>query len=160
MIFCALHMPRRVTALSRTSRHTTKHTRPGINVGSDCVVFNCFQKATGGLCDAHAACTTKWSNDRSSLHRTHNWRLARADFLANHPLCGTRADGGRHKEHSRCARSALLVRASVVDHIHAHSGDWDEFWDSRNWQTSLKWNCCPRNCPRVGIKSRNSPHSP
>ena len=52
----------------------------------------------------------------------HAWRVARAAFLADHPLC------------VMCMQAGRVVAASVVDHIQPHRGDMALFWDRSNWQ--------------------------
>jgi len=46
------------------------------------------------------------------------WDRARADFLAAHPCC---------------ARPGCNQPATIVDHWHAHKGDWSKFWNRKNW---------------------------
>jgi len=48
-------------------------------------------------------------------------------------LCGTRADGQRHGEHSACTREGLIVAATQTDHIVPIS--WGgPMWDPNNHQ--------------------------
>lgn len=54
------------------------------------------------------------------------WRKARAEWLAIHPLC------------SYCQSNGRSVAAEVVDHIKPHRGDAVLFWDRRNWQSLCK----------------------
>jgi 5-methylcytosine-specific restriction enzyme A len=55
------------------------------------------------------------------------WRKSSKDWLANpdRALC-VGYPPGFHGERS--------VAAQVVDHIAAHKGDWQLFWDESNWQ--------------------------
>lgn len=64
-----------------------------------------------------------------------DWRLARAGFLAEHPLC------------EECRKRGKLTAATVVDHIKPHRGDKALFWNSRNWQ-SLCATCHGRKTAR------------
>lgn len=50
------------------------------------------------------------------------WQKARATFLLHHPLC------------AECAKLGRTTAATVVDHIVAHRGDVQLFWDKANWQ--------------------------
>jgi len=50
----------------------------------------------------------------------------RAAYLAQHPLCVF------------CEREGVVTAAAVVDHVVAHQGDHDRFWDSDNWQSLCK----------------------
>jgi 5-methylcytosine-specific restriction protein A len=54
------------------------------------------------------------------------WRLARAGYLAHHPLC------------VECEKAGRSEPATVVDHVIPHRGDWALFWDSSNWQSLCK----------------------
>jgi 5-methylcytosine-specific restriction endonuclease McrA len=54
------------------------------------------------------------------------WQKARAVYLVEHPLCVF------------CAREGRLTAATVVDHIQAHQGDYERFWDPDNWQALCK----------------------
>lgn len=66
---------------------------------------------------------------RGSAHQrgyTSRWRAHRARFLAEHPLCAP------------CERVGRTTPATVVDHIRAHKGDEDLFWDEENHQASCK----------------------
>jgi 5-methylcytosine-specific restriction enzyme A len=54
------------------------------------------------------------------------WQKARVAFLAQHPLCAF------------CAREGWVTAAAVVDHVEAHHGDYEKFWDSGNWQSLCK----------------------
>ncbi|MEX6508926.1 HNH endonuclease signature motif containing protein [Jiella sp. M17.18] len=50
------------------------------------------------------------------------WDRARAAFLTAHPWC------------RRCEAQGKLHRATVVDHIEPHRGDYKLFWSRSNWQ--------------------------
>lgn len=54
------------------------------------------------------------------------WRIARAKFLALHPLC------------RYCAKRGIVEPATVCDHIIKHEGDEVLFWDQANWQPLCK----------------------
>lgn len=64
----------------------------------------------------------------SSNKRGYNsaWRRARIGYLARHPVC------------VECDKIGLVVGATEVDHIIAHKGDKELFWDSKNWQALCK----------------------
>jgi 5-methylcytosine-specific restriction protein A len=51
------------------------------------------------------------------------WRKARKRHLDEHPLCVL------------CERQGITTAATVVDHIKEHKGDYDLFWDAKNWQS-------------------------
>jgi 5-methylcytosine-specific restriction enzyme A len=50
------------------------------------------------------------------------WRRARVAFLTANPLC------------MECRRHDHPVRATEVDHVTPHRGDYKLFWDEDNWQ--------------------------
>ncbi len=54
------------------------------------------------------------------------WDKARRLFLVEHPTCQI------------CRRMGKLVAASVVDHVIAHKGNIDTFWDETNWNAICK----------------------
>lgn len=56
----------------------------------------------------------------------HRWRIARAIFLANNPLC------------RECEKANRLTAAIVVDHVLPHRGNELLFWDEDNWQPLCK----------------------
>jgi 5-methylcytosine-specific restriction protein A len=54
------------------------------------------------------------------------WQKARAAYLAQNPLCVF------------CERDGVVTAAAVVDHIKAHQGDAELFWNPNNWQPLCK----------------------
>jgi len=50
------------------------------------------------------------------------WRRARKEYLEAHPLC------------VECLKEGRYVKATDVDHIMPHRGDFVLFWDRDNWQ--------------------------
>lgn len=67
------------------------------------------------------------------------WRKERARYLSEHPLC------------VMCERQGRITAATVVDHIIEHKGDYDLFWDEKNWQP-----LCPSD--HSGIKRMQEHH--
>jgi 5-methylcytosine-specific restriction enzyme A len=64
------------------------------------------------------------SRDNSFIHLYGTaWKKARASFLREFPLC------------AECKRQGILKPANTVDHIVAHKGDMDLFWDRGNWES-------------------------
>ncbi|MCA1286258.1 HNH endonuclease [Salipiger bermudensis] len=85
----------------------------------------------------------------------HVWRRARLEFLASNPHCAL------------CGASA-----TIVDHVKAHRGDMELFWEWSNWQPlckrchdqakqRLEWNQLPGGTTTPESKSldhrKNSP---
>ncbi len=52
----------------------------------------------------------------------YRWTKARAAFLRSHPLC------------EECKRNEKITQARVVDHITPHRGNYELFWNVKNWQ--------------------------
>lgn len=52
----------------------------------------------------------------------HEWRQARAEYLAQHTRC------------RECSKNGIEALATVVDHIIPHRGDKRLFWHRANWQ--------------------------
>lgn len=66
-----------------------------------------------------------WRTDKQTSAQRgygYKWQKARERFLAEHPLC------------VYCEREGRVTAATVVDHIEAHRGDEQRFWDQSNWQ--------------------------
>lgn len=74
------------------------------------------------------AAPASWRAGLTSTQRGYGyrWQLARERYLLDHPLC------------VYCARRGMTTAAGVVDHIVAHCGDQDLFWDEANWQSLCK----------------------
>jgi 5-methylcytosine-specific restriction protein A len=91
---------------------------------------------------AKPACEVKRELDRqrpSAAGRGYDsrWRKVRACYLAEHPLCAS------------CLGDGRLTAATVVDHVIAHGGDRQLFWDRNNWQALCK-GCHDRKTGRDG----------
>jgi 5-methylcytosine-specific restriction protein A len=87
---------------------------------------SCPELTHDTYCDDHKK--DKYSYDRqrgSSSERGYNakWRKARLRYLKKNPLC------------VECLQGDRIEPATVVDHIQAHKGDKELFWDEDNWQS-------------------------
>lgn len=91
-----------------------------------CLVSSCAGFSTnGGYCEHHQDKIRKQDKARGNSHQRgydHKWRKERDKYLQDHPLC---------VEH---LKRNMLMPATVVDHIIAHKGDKELFWDKSNWQ--------------------------
>lgn len=83
--------------------------------------------------DELCACQQKAKRERDARHNArrptaaqrgynHEWRKARAEYLAMHPHC------------RECAQHGIIRLATVVDHKVPHRGDKRLFWHRANWQ--------------------------
>ena len=89
----------------------------------------CNQLVDGAWCDKHKKITRSYDDRRgSAASRGYDarWRVARARWLSCYPLCVL------------CEAEGRLTRATVVDHITPHKGDYGLFWDASNWQSLCK----------------------
>jgi 5-methylcytosine-specific restriction protein A len=82
-----------------------------------------------GYCSVHAALHNAFAarrveiknNQWSYLYNSARWHKERAEWLERNPECVV------------CGEVAI-----IVDHIIAHRGDVDLFWDKDNWQSLCK----------------------
>jgi 5-methylcytosine-specific restriction enzyme A len=93
-----------------------------------CSIPGCPELTHGGPCESHRRSRQREHDVRGgkTAERGYDarWRRARLIFLQEHPVC---ADPfGDHE-----GRATLAV---CVDHIVAHKGDMELFWDQNNWQ--------------------------
>lgn len=65
-------------------------------------------------------------NDWHYLYNRKTWKQLRLDHLSKEPLCVF------------CQRDGKLTPATVVDHIKAHKGNLDLFFDANNLQSLCK----------------------
>lgn len=96
----------------------------------------CKELVNSGYCDKHRP---KRSNDRSEEARSWHWFYSTPEWLndlrptqlLNEPFC------------AECAKRGMRVRATDVDHIKDHKGDWRKFIDRTNLR-SLCHSCHSR----------------
>jgi 5-methylcytosine-specific restriction protein A len=97
---------------------------------SPCNYPGCPELTLERYCKAHQKKTDRaYDKQRGTAAQRgydHRWRKARRMYLARHPLC------------VECEKQGVYVPATEVDHITAHKGDRDLFWDSDNWQGLCK----------------------
>lgn len=95
-----------------------------------CTFPGCPELTLNGRCVKHTREERKIIDGRrgSAASRGYDgkWQAARAEFLRLHPLC------------HRCHATGRLTQATVVDHVIAHKGDKDTFWDQKNWAALCK----------------------
>jgi len=92
---------------------------------------SCLTSDHSGYCDSHNRQSRRIQDTErgSAAERgyTYRWQQSRLQYLRNHPLC------------VECEREGKVEAAVVVDHIKAHRGDYDLFWDESNWQSLCKY---------------------
>jgi 5-methylcytosine-specific restriction protein A len=93
-----------------------------------CSIPGCPELTEGGPCESHRRARQREHDVRrgKAAERGYDarWRRLRLVFLREHPLC---ADPfGDHE--------GRATPAECVDHIIAHKGDMELFWDESNWQ--------------------------
>lgn len=89
-------------------------------------------------CDEHRALHPEYVRGASGRGYDSRWQKARKRFLEAHPLC------------EECLKHGRYTKATDVDHIKAHRGDKDLFWDMSNWQ-ALCHSCHSRKTNREDI---------
>lgn len=100
----------------------------------------CRELVRSGYCDKHRP---KRNNDRSEEAKSWHWFYTTPEWkddlrpaqLLNEPFC------------AECAKLGYRVRATDVDHIEDHKGDWEKFVDRTNLR-SLCHSCHSRKTAR------------
>lgn len=87
-----------------------------------CKFSGCRKLTDNGWCDQHKRVHDQQRGNACKRGYDHRWRIARALFLQDHPLC------------VMCSNDGVVVAATVVDHVIAHKGNKKLFWDDENWQ--------------------------
>ena len=103
----------------------------------------CCALTASGYCEAHQPIPRDRSEEAKSwrwMYRTPTWARLRPDHLAAEPFC------------RECAKRGERVRATDVDHIRDHKGDWSLFSDPENLQ-SLCHSCHSRKTATEMAKS-------
>lgn len=105
----------------------TKPLRPCQNPG-------CCALVPGGYCDRHRPRPRDRSEEAKAwrwMYGTQVWKRLRSEQLLREPWC------------RECARRGVRTRATDVDHVRDHKGDWAVFTDEANLQ-SLCHSCHSR----------------
>ncbi|MCL6453562.1 MAG: HNH endonuclease [Alicyclobacillus sp.] len=90
-----------------------------------CNHIGCTELTSERYCPQHQQDARRYDRHRAgAAQRGYDarWRRYRAAFLRRHPLC------------AECERAGRLTPATVVDHIVAHKGNRQLFWDPDNHQ--------------------------
>lgn len=93
-----------------------------------CLHPGCTALVRGGYCDKHRPPDANRRSEKSQGYRRwYNLSVWKDDLrpkqLVREPWC------------QACARRSLRVRATDVDHIQPHDGDWSKFVDPANLQS-------------------------
>ena len=93
-----------------------------------CKHAGCPELTRDGWCPQHRPQhKRRVSADYHSWYSTPTWQRLRAEHLLVEPFC------------RECARSGIRTRATIVDHIRPHRGDWRLFTDTTNYQSLCKF---------------------
>lgn len=110
-----------------------------------CRYPGCCVLVSDGYCDAHQPRGDRRSAEAQSwrwMYRTDEWRLdLRPMQLLREPFC------------RECAKYGRRVRATDVDHVVDHKGDWSKFCDRSNLE-SLCHSCHSRKTARETYANR------
>lgn len=90
-----------------------------------------------GKCSRGCASTERARGNSNARGYGHRWRVYRAGFLLEYPLCGQGPDAAAALVGS-CKAEGRPTAANVVDHIVDHKGDEEKFWDPKNHRASCK----------------------
>jgi 5-methylcytosine-specific restriction protein A len=97
-----------------------------------CRFQGCAELTEERYCDKHKKQVDSEYNRTSRpfkhLYNASRWKKLRKQFLQEHPIC------------VECEAKGVIKAATVVDHIEAHKGDEELFWNQSNWQPLCK--CC------------------
>ena len=105
----------------------------------------CCVLVSDGYCDAHRPRGDRRSEEAQSwrwMYQTQDWKTLRSEQLLREPWC------------RECAQHGIRTRATDVDHIRDHKGDWTVFIDASNLQ-SLCHSCHSRKT--AAEMSKNGP---
>ncbi|AIQ63306.1 HNH endonuclease [Paenibacillus stellifer] len=83
----------------------------------------CPELTDKGYCDKHRKERDRRRGTAASRGYGHKWKVARDQYLKEHPLC------------VECLKVGKVEAARAVDHIIAHKGDPVLFWNRSNWQS-------------------------
>lgn len=115
-----------------------------------CRYPGCYTLVPGGYCERHRPKFTWRGGDRSEaakawrwMYGTPDWKRLRSEQLLREPWC------------RECAKRSIRTRATDVDHIRDHKGDWAVFTDEGNLQ-SLCHSCHSRKTLSELRKKRRS----
>lgn len=83
----------------------------------------CNVLTSAGYCDNHRPRKSVAAATRHAMYSSAVWRHLRQEQLLAEPFC------------RECAKRGERVRATDVDHITPHGGDWQLFTDENNLQS-------------------------
>lgn len=109
-----------------------------------CQYPGCYTLVPGGYCDRHRPRTRDRSEEAKAwrwMYGTPVWKRLRGEQLLREPWC------------RECARRGVRTRATDVDHVRDHKGDWAVFTDESNLQ-SLCHSCHSRKTATEMQKTR------
>lgn len=99
-----------------------------------CRYPGCYTLVPSGYCAEHQPKPRARSQEAQAwrwMYKTPEWRALRSEQLLREPWC------------RECGKHGMKTRATDVDHIRDHKGDWSVFTDASNLQ-SLCHSCHSR----------------
>ena len=109
-----------------------------------CLYPGCYRLVPGGYCAEHQPKPKERSQEAQAwrwMYQTQDWKTLRSEQLLREPWC------------RECAQHGIRTRATDVDHIRDHKGDWAVFIDASNLQ-SLCHSCHSRKTAAEMSKNR------
>lgn len=93
-----------------------------------CAQHGCSAVVASGRCPTHKRTKEqhRYNVDTRKWYYTERWKHLRAIVLSRDPVC------------KACVKKGYASAATEVDHIIAHRGDAERFWDSDNLQGLCK----------------------
>ena len=88
-----------------------------------CLYPGCYRLVPGGYCAEHQPKPKERSQEAQAwrwMYQTQDWKTLRSEQLLREPWC------------RECAQHGIRTRATDVDHIRDHKGDWAVFTDASN----------------------------
>ena len=80
-----------------------------------CLYPGCYRLVPGGYCAEHQPKPRQRSQEAQAwrwMYQTQDWKTLRSEQLLREPWC------------RECAQHGIRTRATDVDHIRDHKGDW------------------------------------
>src|SRR5689334_728474 len=110
-----------------------------------CVVPGCPERVARGRCAKHRQQAERQRGTAAERGYDAAWAKFSKSWLTQHPLCGERADGQLHAEHSRCVEDGRETPANATDHIVSMANGGDKYAESNLQSLCIRCNTRKRN---------------